>query len=357
MKKYARDAVSSGWLSSEGPYVEQFEKQFAAYLGVKYATSTNSGTTALHLALLSLGIGKGDEVILPASTIASCFFAIWYTGAKAVAVDVDPETYTLDPLAVEAAISPRTKAIMPVHLFGHPCDMDRIISIAKRNKLFILEDAAEAHGAEYKGKKVGGIGDMGCFSFYGNKIVTCGEGGMVVTNDQSLYQIAKRLKNLNHSSVRFIHEGVGYKYVITNVQAAIGLASLENINLAIKYKQGMAALYRKHLSVIPGVNLPVEKSWAKSVYWMYAIRISEKKFHMSKDALMSMLLTKYSIQTRSFFYPPNIAFPRNPEFSRQKFPVSQQISDEGMYLPSGLGNTRSEFISASKAVKGIYKDS
>lgn len=353
-KKYLGECLDSGWLSSEGPLVTRFEQAFAKFVGVRYATSVNSGTTALHLALLSLGIHSGDEVIVPASTIASCYFAVWYCGAQAVPVDVDPETYTIDPNLIEKRITKRTRAIMPVHLFGHPCDMEPIIRIAKRHKLWVVEDAAEAHGAEHKGNPVGSLGDVACFSFYANKIVTCGEGGMVVTNKKKIYDRASRLKNLNHSPTRrFIHPGIGYKYVLGNLQAAVGLASLQEVRKSIRHKRQMAKLYARHLGDIPGLVLPREQVGAKSVFWMYAILVKEREFGLSRDGLMERLQEKYQIQTRSFFYPPNIAFAKMGVYKEESFPVAEQISREGLYLPSGLGNSFSEFVKVAQAVRGI----
>lgn len=339
---YIKHAIDSGWLSSEGPMVEEFEKKFARYIGAKYTTSTNSGTTALHLALLCLGIKKGDEVLVPALTIASCYFAVWYTGATAVPVDIDPETYTIDPKEIEKKITKRTRAIMPVHLYGHPCDMDQILKLAREYKLNVIEDAAEAHGAEYKERKVGGLGDIGCFSFYANKIVTCGEGGMITTNNKKYYELARKLKNLNHSKIRFIHDGVGYKYVMSNLQAAVGLCSLSHIEESLTYKKKMANFYQSHLQSIPGLILPIEKSWAKNVYWMYAVRIDPKQIHLSREKLMKKL-RKRGIETRTFFYSPRTAFRKLGLFAAARFPIAEETEKTGFYLPSGLGNTQNEF--------------
>lgn len=350
-KTYLNECVRSGWFSSEGPFVKRFENEFARYLGVPYAGSTSSGTAALHLALLALGVGPGDEVILPAMTIASCYFAIWYTGAKAIPVDVDPETYCIDPDLIDRAVTKRTKVIMVVHLFGHPADMDPIMAIAKKHTLKVLEDAAEAHGAEYKGRKVGSIGDIAIFSFYANKIVTTGEGGMVVSNNKRYIDRVNKIKALNHSKTRFIHDGIGYTYLMSNMQAAVGLASLEEIGASIKYKRNMAAMYREHLANIPGLILPVEKSWAKNVYWMYAIRTNTKSGPMSRTALMKLLMEKYGIQTRTFFYSPETAFKKIKIFSGQRFSVAEMLEKTGFYLPSGLGNTREEFASVCKALR------
>ncbi|MEO8581497.1 MAG: DegT/DnrJ/EryC1/StrS family aminotransferase [Patescibacteria group bacterium] len=350
------ECLNSGWISGQGKYVEKFEKKFSQFVGTKYALATNSGTSALHLAILTLGIGPGDEVILPASTIASCFFAIWYTGAKAIPVDVTPDTYTINPQLIESHITKNTKAIMAVHLYGHPCDMDALVHLCHKHKLFLIEDAAEAHGAEYKGKKVGSFGDVSCFSFYANKLITTGEGGAVVTNSNSHHVLAKKLRTLYFSDQkRFIHDGIGYKYVMTNLQAALGLASLAEIKKSISFKKKMAELYQNHLYEIPGLILPIEKVNCSNVYWMYAICIEEKKFGMNRDQLMDILWNKYHIETRTFFYPPNIAFASLGVFSKQYFPIADKISQEGLYLPSGLGNTTEEFKAVCNAIQKISK--
>lgn len=349
-KKYLNECITTGWFSSEGSFVKQFENKFASYLGIKYASATNSGTTALHLAILALGIGIGDEVLVPALTIASCYFSIWYTGAKVVPVDIDPETYTIDPKLIESKITKRTKAIMVVHLFGHSCDMDPIMQLARKYKLKVIEDAAEAHGALYKGKKVGSTGDIAIFSFYANKIVTTGEGGMVVSNNLSLINHVNKFKTLNHSDIRFIHNGIGYNYLMSNMQAALGLASLEEIDASIKKKRAMAALYNKHLSTIQGLILPIEKPWAKSVYWMYAVRINPKQTALSRDELTKKL-TNSGIQTRTFFYSPKTAFKKLGLYKNDHYPVAERMEKTGFYLPSGLDNKMSEFRTVIKTLK------
>ena len=351
MYSLTKQALDSGWLSSEGPLVKLFETKFSKFCTTQFGAATNSGTTALHLALLALGIGKGDEVIVPAITIASCYFAVWYTGAIAVPVDVTLDTYTMDPSLIEKAISKKTKAIMPVHLYGHPCDMDPILNIAKKHHLFVIEDAAEAHGAEYKEKKVGSFGDISIFSFYANKIVTCGEGGMVLTNNKTLYKRIIRLRSLNHSKKhRFIHDGIGYNYQMSNLQAAVGLASLTHINESIRQKHVMAKLYNKAFKNIPGIITPVEKPNAKNVYWMYAARIEAKKFGMSRDTFAKKLQMK-GIQTRTFFYSPRTAFKHLGLFQTKHFPIAEQIEKEGVYLPSGLGNKKTDFLQTIHQIK------
>lgn len=353
--KYLRECMKSGWLSSEGPFVKKFEQQFASYLGVRHASATSSGTAALHLALLALGVGPGDEVILPAMTIASCYFAIWYTGAKAIPVDVDLETYCINPNLIRSVITKRTKVIMVVHLFGHPCDMDPIMKLAKKHKLKVLEDAAEAHGAEYKGKKLGSIGDISIFSFYANKIITTGEGGMVVSNNKKYIETVNRIKALNHSKTRFVHEGIGYTYLMSNMQAAVGLAGLEEIKMSLKKKRAMAKIYHDQLSSIPNIIVPIEKPWATNVYWMYAVRI-DPKASISRNKLTDLLIKKYGIQTRTFFYSPRTAFKKLGMYKHVRFPVAELLEKTGFYLPSGLGNSRKEYLSASRAMQQACTD-
>ncbi len=324
MYTLTKRSLDEGWLSAEGPMVKKFENKFSQYITTQFGAATNSGTSALHLALAALGIKKGDEVIVPALTIASCYFAVWYTGATVVPIDVTPDTYTIDPSLLEKTITKKTKAIMPVHLYGHPCDMDPIMHVAKKYHLFVIEDAAEAHGAEYKGKKVGSFGDVSIFSFYANKIVTCGEGGMVLTNNKALYERVVRLKSLYHSKkTRFVHDAIGYNYQMSNLQAAVGLASLSHIQESIKQKQAMAKIYNTSLERIPGILVPIEKQWAKNVYWMYAVRIDAKKFGMSRDAV-AQKLQEHDIQTRTFFFSPRTAFKKLGVFQTLRHPVAER---------------------------------
>ncbi|MDD5751780.1 MAG: DegT/DnrJ/EryC1/StrS family aminotransferase, partial [Candidatus Peribacteraceae bacterium] len=262
-KRYVMDALETGWISSAGPYIDKFEKAFAHAIGVKHAVLTTSGTTALHLALVSLGIGPEDEVIVPDFTMIASVFAVLYTGAKPVFVDIEPDTYNLDPALIEAKITPRTKAIMPVHLFGHSCDMDPILKIAQKHNIAVLEDAAEAHGATYNGRTCGSMGTMSAFSFYGNKIISTGEGGIVCTNDDALAERARSLHDLSHSPAkRFLHEQVGFNYRMTNLQAALGLGQMEHLEKCLERKRSMTARDNKGLRDIRGLQLPVTKYYA-----------------------------------------------------------------------------------------------
>ena len=355
--EYVVDCIKTNWISSKGKYVEEFERRFAEYCGCKYGISTTSGTTALHLALASLGIRNGDEVIIPAFTMISTANAVVYCGAKPVLVDAEPETWNMDVDQIAEKVTSRTKAIMPVHIYGHPCDMDPILEIAEDHNLYVIEDAAEAHGAEYKGRKAGGIGDVGCFSFYANKIITTGEGGMVVTNDKKVAERAMMLKDLAFSKERrFSHTDLGFNYRMTNIQAAIGLAQLEKIDELVERRRKNAMLYNKLLEDVEGVRLPVEKEWAKNVYWMYSI-IIEDDFGMSRDELMKEL-AKRGIETRTFFIPMHQqpVFQKMGLFKGERYPVAEEISRKGMYLPSSSGLKEEEIEFIVNAIKEIRSE-
>jgi len=353
MYSLTKQAIASGWLSREGSMVKTFEEKFIHYIGMNYGAATNSGTAALHLAIAALGITKGDEVIVPSLTIASCYFAVLYTGATVVPVDIDGETYTMNPSLIERAITKHTKAIMPVHLYGHPCDMDPIMRIAKKHHIYVIEDAAEAHGSTYKGKRVGSFGDISIFSFYTNKIVTSGEGGMILTNKKSIYDKILHLKNLSHSKGRrFIHDAIGYTYHMTNVQAALGLASFKHIQESIQKKQSMAALYNKGLQDIQGISLPKIQPWATSIYWMYAIRINKKEFGLDRDTVMKRLAS-LGIQTRTFFFSPKTAYKKLHLFQNKSFPVAERVEKEGLYIPSGLATSTKDMKKVIGALRSL----
>lgn len=357
-KKNVIEAIDTNWLSSAGKFVSEFEDKFSGYLGLKYGVAVSNGTAALHVALLSLGIDKGDEVIVPAFTMAATWLAVLYVGAKPVFVDCEPDTYNIDPNLVEEKITQRTKAIIPVHIYGHPVDMIPIKKLAQKHKLFIVEDAAEAHGAEYKGKKCGSFGDINCFSFYANKIITSGEGGMLVTNNKKLADKAKRFRDLCHSSKkRFIHDRLGYNFRLTNLQAAVGVGETANIKKYLNKKQFMAKQYNQLLKNIPGLKLPTTKKYAKNVYWMYAILVDPKQFGINKDRL-KVKLKEQGIDTRDFFYPPNQQPILKPYLSRSdKFPNTEFISKTGLYLPSGLAITSEQIKRICQTIKQIHLSS
>jgi len=355
--KYVTDAVSSGWISSAGKYVDEFETSFAKYVGTRYATTCSNGTVSLQLALASLGVKAGDEVIIPNLTIISCALACVYLGATPVVVDVERDSFCIDVSKIEEKITSKTKAIMPVHLYGQCCDMEPILSIAKKYNLSVLEDAAEAIGAEYKGKRAGSMGDIGSFSLYANKLVTCGEGGVLTTNDENLYERAKTLKNLAHSKgKRFWHEEIGFNFRMTNIQSALALASLEEADESLKHKQDMASWYTEGLNETEGLSLPRARPYNTiHSFWMYAI-VVEDSFGISVLELIRRLKEEYQIDTRPFFYPINEQPALAKYFREDKtlYPVSKELSEKGFYLPSGLTLTKlqaDEVISAIISIK------
>jgi len=339
------EAVKSGWISSKGKFIPEFEEQCARYCGVKFGVATCNGTVALHLALTAIGIGRGDEVIVPAFTFIATANAVTYLGAKPIFVDAHPDYWCIDPGKIEAAITSKTKAIIPVHLYGHPCDMDAISAIARKHNLSIIEDVAEAHGAVYKGKKIGSFGRISCFSFFANKIITTGEGGMCLTNDKSLADTMRTLRDHGMSlEKRYWHSIVGYNYRMTNMQAAIGVAQLKKIDTFIGEKRRIAQQYKsalQKLSEKKAITLHPEMGWAKSVYWMYSI-IIETPMGIIRDDLIEKL-RKNEIESRPFFH----SIPTFPPYkSRKRFPIAEHLAQKGISLPSSstLGANQIEKI-------------
>jgi perosamine synthetase len=329
------EALHRGELSgSFGYFIEQFESTFATYCGCKHGIAVTSGTTALHLAVTAAGIGAGDEVLISASTNIATALAVAHNNATPVAVDSERQTWNLDLDLIESLITPRTKAIIPVHLYGHPVDMDRLMQIAERHGLLVIEDCAESHGATCRGRMTGSFGAMGCFSFYANKVITTGEGGMVVTNDDKLAERLRLLRNLGFTTPRFRHEVLGYNFRMPGLQAAIGLAQVGKIDHIVREKRRMAARYNSLLRSVPGVVVPPEMEWARNVYWMYAILINPE-FGMSRDE-MSRALRARGIDSRTFFYPMNKqpCLQALPTFREVPCPVAEELWNNGMYLPS-----------------------
>lgn len=338
------EAVKSGWISSKGRFIPKFEREFSKYCGVNYGVATSNGTVALHLSLEAWGIGNNDEVIVPDFAFIAVANSVIYTGAKPVLVDSHPKYWCIDPEKIEEKITPKTKAILPVHLYGHPCDMGAIKDIASNHNLFVVEDAAEAHGAEYRGKKVGTFGDVSCFSFYGNKIITTGEGGMCLTNNEEL---AERMRILRDHGMnpkkRYWHDVVGFNYRMTNLQAAIGVAQLKKIEEFVEKKRKIAEWYTKELKDLKEkelIELHPEMPWAKCVYWMYSILLKNKG-KIGRGELMRRL-EEEGIETRPFFFPIHEMPPYKTE--REKFPVSVDLSRRGINMPSGV-KLRKENIS------------
>lgn len=332
-KAYVLDCLESTWISSNGEYIDRFEAAFAQFCGVRHALSCCNGTVALHLALMAIGISPGDEVILPTLTFVATANAVSYCGAYPVFVDSEPETWNLNPALIEELITPRTRAIIVVHLYGHPVDMDPVIAVARKHNLYVIEDAAEAHGAEYKGRKVGSLGDMATFSFYGNKIITTGEGGMVVTNND---QLAARMRQLKGQGMdpqrRYWFPIIGYNYRMTNIAAAIGLAQLEMVEWHIDRRRSIAAHYARRLGNISAISLQPEKSWARNVYWMTSVVLVERH-PMSRDHVMARL-EEYGIETRPFFYPMHVLPMYQCSPQRPLLLVAERLAAQGFNLPS-----------------------
>lgn len=332
--QYVSECVLTGWISSAGKFVGQFEHMMADFVGTRHAVATSSGTTALHLAMLAAGIGPGDEVIVPTLTFIATANAVTYTGAKPVFVDSEEETWNLDPVLVEKAITSRTKAIIPVHLYGHPADMEPLLDLARRHGLAVIEDAAEAHGARWRGRRVGGLGDIGIFSFYGNKIVTTGEGGMLVTNDPDLADRARVLRDHGmRPERRYWHPVLGYNYRLTNLQAAVGVAQMENIGPILETRRKLADGYIRAMAGVRGLIHPPHADWAEPVCWLYSIVVQPDRFGCSRDQLMAALKNA-DIDSRAFF--PCIH--RQPIYGNgQSLRVAENLSQNGLSLPSYPG--------------------
>jgi perosamine synthetase len=362
-KEYVNECLDTAWISSAGHFIEDFEKTWAAYCGMKYGIAVSNGTTALQIAVKSIGLQPGDEVILPSFTIISCAMAIVDQGGAPVLVDCDPRTWCMDVSQVEAKITPRTRAIMPVHIYGHPVDMDLLLELAEAYDLIVIEDAAEVHGAEYLSgrdtteavwRRCGGIGDMSTFSFYANKLITTGEGGMVLTNDVAFVEQARSLRNLCfRPERRFYHTELGYQFRLTNMQAAIGLGQLERMDEIIAKKRWMGEAYTERLKDIPMLRLPVEEPWARQVYWMYAMVLDESS---GMDAVeFAGRLADLGIQTRPFFLGMHQqpVFWEMGLFTGERYPITEHIARQGLYLPSGLALTEAQLDEVCEAVHGV----
>jgi perosamine synthetase len=336
-------ALKRGEISgSFGESIPQFEQAFADYCGVKYGVAVTSGTTALHLAIAAAGIGVGDEVLVSASTNIATALAVYHNGAVPIAVDSEKLTWNLNLDLIESLITPKTRAIIPVHLFGHPVDMERLSVIAKKHNLIVIEDCAESHGATFNGRMTGGFGDMGCFSFYANKIITTGEGGMVITDNKELASKLRSLRNLAFTKPRFWHKFAGYNFRMTGYQAAMGLAQLSKIDRFIFHKRRVAQTYNRMLAKVHGLQLPPELPGAFNVYWMYALVVNPE-FGITRDQLQEYLQEK-EIETRTFFCPMN----RQPCFESQEgyrailCPVAEELWEAGLYLPSACNLTETQ---------------
>jgi perosamine synthetase len=335
-----------------GEYLSRFEKGFAAFCDCTEGVATTSGTSALHLALAALGVGRGDEVLVSTLTNMATFFAVLYQGAMPVPIDIAERGWNLDPALLEEHVTPRTRAILVVHLFGHPVDMDPVLDVAKRHRLFVVEDCAEAHGATYEGRKVGSLGDIGCFSFYANKILTTGEGGMITTRDAALAARARSLKTLAFGEQnKFMHVAVGYNYRMTNLQAAIGCAQLERIDQIIARKRQIAGLYDRALADVPWLQRPVEEPYARNVYWMYHVGLLGPA--ASRRAEVMRRLDEKGIETREGFIPANLQeiFQADGWTTADACPRANTVAYSTFYLPSHptLADEEVEYVAASLA--------
>ena len=361
--EYVTECVRTGWVSSAGRFISEFEERWAAYCGRRYGIAVCNGTVALQVSVAALDLNPGDEVIMPAFTIVSCALAVIYNGGIPVLVDSDPRTWCMDIGQVKDKITPKTRAIMPVHIYGHPVDMDPLLDLADEYGLAIVEDAAEAHGAEYLSgrdsnnptwRRCGSFGTLSAFSFYANKLITTGEGGMVVTDDVRLAEKARSLRNLCFQPERrFYHEELGFNFRLTNLQAALGLAQLERMDGIVARKRWMGQEYTHRLKDIKGLQLPVEEPWARSVYWMYGVVLSEE---MGIDAgQFAKRLRERGVDTRPFFLGMHKqpVFHKRGLFLNEHYPVAERIACLGLYLPSGLALTEAQLVQVCDAVHEV----
>lgn len=355
-KKYLLECIETGWISSEGPFIKEFEQKFAARMGRKHGIAVCNGSAAIDATIEALEIRQGDEVIMPTFTIISCIAQIVRNGGKPILIDSDPLTWNMDISQIEAKITARTKAIMVVHIFGLPVDVDKVLDIAKRHGLKVIEDAAEMHGQTYKGKPCGSFGDISTFSFYPNKHITTGEGGMILTNDDELAEKCRSLRNLCFQPhKRFVHEHLGWNLRMTNMQAALGLAQLERLDEFVERKRKMGALYTELLKDVPGLQLPLAKTeYSENVYWVFGILL-DKSCGINAENVMNKL-TMSGIGTRPFFYPMH----QQPVLKRlgivddTNYPVSEVMYQNGFYVPSGLALKIESAVRVADVIKKIF---
>jgi perosamine synthetase len=347
-------AMRSGWISSLGAFIPEFEREFAACCKVSHGVAVANGTVSLHLALVAAGVGARDEVIIPSLTFVATANVVRYCGATPVFVDSEAATWQIDPAALEAKITPRTRAVIPVHLYGHPCDMDPILAVAGRHGLAVIEDAAEAHGAEYRGRRVGSLGVVGCFSFYGNKIITTGEGGMCVTNDGALAERLRLLRDHGMDPKRsYWHEVIGFNYRMTNLQAAVGVAQVKKMAGFIEKKRQIARWYAEALAPLAWaerLSLHPEAAWARSVYWMYSVILGEACPPLD---LVRARLSDRGVDSRPFFHPVHTL---PPYATGQHLPVAEHLASHGLNLPSGTGLTVGDVERVARALGEALED-
>lgn len=358
-KKYLNECIDTGWISSEGSFIKKFEQGMADYIGRNYAVSVTNGTAALEMAMVALGIGFNDEVIMPSFTIISCAQAVVKAGAKPVLIDSDFYSFNMNVEDIEAKITDRTKAIMVVHIYGLPVDMNPILALAKKYNLKIIEDAAEMHGQTYHNKKCGSFGDISIFSFYPNKHITTGEGGMVLMDDEILHEKCKSLRNLGfsiESSKRFIHEELGWNLRMTNIQAALGVAQLERIDEFVDKKRWIGGLYQALLQDIDVINLPIQKThFAKNIYWVFAVTLKDGYPKTARQVMQE--LGEKGIGTRPFFYPMHQqpVFKKMGLFVDESYPNAAKLYEQGFYIPSGLALTEAQIKEVSKVMHEVIQ--
>ncbi len=334
----ANDCLSTGWISSAGKYIEEFEKKWAAYCQMKHGIAVSNGSTAIDVACEVLDLKRGDEVIMPSFTIISCAEPVVSRGAVPVLIDSESVTWQMDVSKIEAKITPQTKAIMVVHMYGHPTDMDPILAICKKYNLRLIEDAAEVHGALYKGRPCGSFGDIVTFSFYANKLITTGEGGMVLTNHDDLAQRARSFKNLCFQPTRrFLHSELGKNYRMTNLQAALGVGQVGRIDQIVDRKREIAHRYQSLLKTIPGITLQGEADWARHVYWIFGLVLDESRYGNDCTVFTKQML-EMGVETRPFFLGMHQqpVFHNLGLFNGESYPVSEMLARSGFYIPSGL---------------------
>lgn len=354
-KKYLMECIDTGWISSEGPFIKKFEEQMAERVQRKYAVAVSNGTAALEIAIRALEITEGDEVILPTFTIISCAAAVVKAGAISVFVDCDINNWNMAVTQIEEKITSKTRAIMVVHIYGLPTDMDPVLELAKKYNLYVIEDAAEMHGQMYKGQPCGGFGDISIFSFYPNKHITTGEGGMILTNNPSIAERCESLRNLCFKPERrFVHDEIGFNYRMTNMQAAIGLAQLEQLDKFVEKKREMGALYTELLQDVPGLQLPVIKTdYAENIYWVFAIVLNDE-LNITVDKVVSELAAE-GIGTRPFFWPMHEQpiFEKMGFLNEESFPNAEKIARRGFYIPSGLNLSQDQIHNVANALRKI----
>jgi perosamine synthetase len=356
-KKYLDECIDTGWISSEGPFIRKFEEGMAAITGRKQGIAVCNGTVALEAAVAALELKQGDEVILPSFTIISCAAAIVRSGCVPVLVDSDPITWNMDVSLIESKITARTRAIMVVHIYGLPVDLDPVLALAGKYGLRVIEDAAEMHGQTYNGKPCGSFGDISIFSFYPNKHITTGEGGMILTDDDALAERCRSLRNLCFmAKKRFVHEELGYNFRMTNMQAALGVAQLERLAEFVTRKRAMGRLYTELLADMPGIQLPLARTgYAESIYWVYGLLLKDDVPFDAEEAMRR--LGELKIGTRPFFWPMHEqpVFARMGLFSGECYPIAEKLARRGFYIPSGMALTEEQICRVAEGVKSVIK--